>query len=174
MAKEAHHAGEVPGAVPVTGTRWVDRYMSVPWIRAGNSWDGADCWGLYALILAEEAGIAYPEVAARTDLHEIRHTIAAHIARGPWITLWTADGGAPLDPSMPAMFDCLVMTARVGSMDGVFRRAGLHVACALGDGRLLQSEKLYGPHVMAIDDDRVRARVLGVYRPAALATRAAA
>lgn len=159
----------------MTDTRWVDRYMSVPYISGGLGFGGADCWGLYALVLAEEAGLSFPDIFVGADLglNAMRHLIAGHIAGGAWVEVWSATSGVPLDPALPAQFDGLAMTIVVASMDGPLRRAPLHIGCALGDGRLFHTERAYGPHVVAIADSRIESRIKGVYRPAALAGRAA-
>ena len=41
---------------------WVRPYLVVPWLEDGRTREGADCWGLVRLVLAEQAGIDLPEL----------------------------------------------------------------------------------------------------------------
>lgn len=143
-------------------TRWVDRYMGVPYRRSCSSFNGADCWGLYALILLEEKRISYPEIQSRGSLNADRHMISGQIAQGRWIKRWDKNSGE-LNPSLPEPLDALVMTAPVTGL----HTAPLHIACAIGDGKMLQTTPSYGPHVSSIAEEK--RRIIGVYRPAKIA-----
>jgi len=118
--------------------------------------DGADCWGLYALILAREAGAPVVDLAGmdRVRPSSIRRVIADQAEQGEWVRV---DGEV-------RQFDCVVTTIPAS---GVFRDAPMHVGCALGDGRMLQTSSARGPEIVQLSD--VAASVWGVFRPKALA-----
>lgn len=167
MAEQTDHATALPGAVPVRppvgsehwavgNSRWADRYLAIPFREGATGWEGADCWGLYALILMTEAGIGYPDIEASDRLSpaSIGATVANQIARGAWIE-------TPL--AAIAALDCVVLRA-----PGLGAAAGAHVGCAIGGGRLIETSRALGPHVAALADRRVAGRIAGVFRPAAL------
>lgn len=39
---------------------WCSQYIGIPYASGGRTSDGADCWGLYALVLAEQFGKPLP------------------------------------------------------------------------------------------------------------------
>lgn len=39
---------------------WVAAYVGVPYKPGGRTRQGADCWGLYSLVMAEQFGLALP------------------------------------------------------------------------------------------------------------------
>lgn len=157
-------AGGVPRDVRIlsehhaTGTRWVDRYMTVPFKHGGRGFDGADCFGLYALILATESGIAPPTfdgLSAAGDLNATLRAINGAIAAG----LWQKIEGDPV--KVAQRFDAILMAGVHG--------APVHIGCAVGDGRVLHSERATGPRCVRLDDFKIRGRITGpmrgVYRP---------
>ena len=39
---------------------WVAQYIGIPYLTKGRTREGCDCWGLYALVMAEQRGLALP------------------------------------------------------------------------------------------------------------------
>lgn len=39
---------------------WAARYVGVPYVPGGRAATGADCWGLYSLVMAEQFGLSLP------------------------------------------------------------------------------------------------------------------
>lgn len=39
---------------------WVGSYVGIPYVPGGRTRDGADCWGLYSLVMAEQFGMGLP------------------------------------------------------------------------------------------------------------------
>lgn len=71
----------------LAGAPWELRYMGVPFVDFGRSFDAADCWGLVLLILEHERGVRVREPAelyASTDIRDaelLRDYVADEIAR---------------------------------------------------------------------------------------------
>lgn len=61
---------------------WVEPYLTIPYVRGGRGFNGADCYGLVRLVLGLEAGIWTPaydwinpkDVAARRAAREAEST----------------------------------------------------------------------------------------------------
>lgn len=149
-------------------TRWADKYVAVPFRDAGRTMSGADCFGLYALVLARECGVAIDDqpVSYGADAGAVVCRVADEIASGRWLTVAAGDGAAV--KGLARRFDAVVMTGHIRAGGRVIR-GEVHMGCALGDGRVLHTEPGTGPQIMALDDPRIVKRVTGVYRPAALA-----
>lgn len=154
-------------------TRWADKYMAVPFRDAGRTMRGADCFGLYALILALEAGVCIGkcDVSYGTDPEAVVRHVADEIASGRWLTVAVGDGAVA--KPVARLFDAVVMSGHIRTGNRVVR-GDVHIGCALGDGRVLHTEPVTGPQIMALDDPRIIKRVKGVYRPQVLEERAAA
>jgi cell wall-associated NlpC family hydrolase len=39
---------------------WAAQYVGIPYVPGGRSRAGADCWGLYSLVMAEQFGLVLP------------------------------------------------------------------------------------------------------------------
>lgn len=149
-------------------TAWVDRYMRVPFRDAGRAWDGADCLGLYLLVLATERGVALPDhdVSYGRDALAVVGRVEAEIASGAWRLVAAGDGAAV--KRQGRAFDAVRMTGHVRLPSGELVRGDVHIGVVVGDGRVLHTEPSTGPHVLALDDPRIAKRVKGIYRPAVL------
>jgi hypothetical protein len=142
----------------IPNTRWTERYIAIPFKDLGRDFSGADCFGIYLLILQHEAGIDLADVRAtyRSPQAAIA-AVEAEIVSGRWDKVATPD-----------KFDCVHMTSHV-ERSGKIVKNELHVGCALGGGWMLHSELPGGPRLVRLDDPEVKNRVLAFYRPAALA-----
>lgn len=129
--------------------------MSIPFRDGGRGWRGADCFGLYLLVLAREAGVrlADHDVSYGRDAVAVVTRIEAEIAAGRWLRV-----------EAPARFDAVWMTGHIRTAAGVVR-GDVHIGVALGDGRVLHTESQTGPQIMRLDDPRVARRIRGFYRP---------
>lgn len=150
---------------------WTDKYMAIPFRDGGRGWDGADCMGLYALILATEAGHRLPDwgVSYDRDPAAVTAHVVADLASGRWRRV---DGA-------PQRFDGVLMAAPVRTAAGM-GRADLHIGCVTAPGPsgaggwMIHTEQPAGVRLVRIADPSVAARIRGFYRPAGLGGAAAA
>lgn len=142
-----------------------DKYMAVPFQHGGRSFLGADCYGLYSLVLAEEAGLAMPVKAERYDVdpRAVAAAVSAALARGEWLRV----------AGEPRQFDAAVMTGIHGLGRGALR-AELHVGCVIEGRKILHTEEHTGPRIVDVDDVEIKSRIRYFCRPAALYERSAA
>jgi hypothetical protein len=156
------------------GTRWIDRYMVVPFVRRGRDWNGCDCIGLYQLVLATEARLTI-NAPAELGLHTpvcSQRAVDSAILFGRFVAIVGANVAEAT--AKARCFDAVLMTAHVmNRRTGSIGRADLHLGCATGNGYVLHIEDERGPQLVAIDDPEIAHRIRGVYRPAALVERAA-
>jgi cell wall-associated NlpC family hydrolase len=141
---------------------WTDPYLAVPYRDGGRSFAGADCLGLYALILTHEACAEFPEFAVSVGA-DPKAALAAIESQVLSVHRWQRIYGEP--KSFAEKFDCVRMTGHARGADGVVRRSDIHLGCALGNGKVIHTEDARGPRVVALDDPAIVKRVVGVYRP---------
>lgn len=126
----------------------VERFVGIPYVPHGRSYEGADCWGILFLYYRDVLGTPVPAYSAEMDAREFKHGAIAPLMATEREKLWQQ-----------------VETPQPG--DGVLMRAGRHdshVGVFLGQGRMLHSE---GPDPSVIDrigDMRWRNRISGFYR----------
>lgn len=141
-----------------------DNYLAVPFRHRGRDLSGADCFGLYALVLAQEASVAVADIDAGYEdgPYKTAAAVANALARGEWVKV-----------DVPQTFDAAVMCAYY-TQGGIVRRcADMHVGCMIDDRRLLHTEDHTGPRIVAIDDPPITRRIRFFARPYALLRRAA-
>ena len=148
---------------------WTDKYMAVPFKDGGRGWRGADCLGLYLLVLATECRllIADHDVSYGLDAVAVAARMDGEIACGRWREIARGDG--KIVKSVAGRFDAIRMSGHVRLPDCRVVRGDVHMGVALGDGRVLHTEPPAGPQIVALDDPRIVKRVKGVYRPKILA-----
>lgn len=145
-------------------TAWVDRYMEIPGVRRGRTLSGADCAGLYGLIVGHEAGelVQLPRCDAARDPERAARIIELEIITGHWRKI---EG----DPKRVARkFDAILMQGVTLAGDA----ADIHIGCATGEGTVVHMEMGIGVRHVPLDDPdivrRIRTSRHGVYRPAFL------
>lgn len=148
--------------------RWLDRYMAVPFRDHGRDFSGCDCFGLYLLLLAQEAKLKLsdPGVSFGANPRAVSRAVEREIASGRWMRV--AEGDGRFLKSMARRFDCVVMTAHV-ELNHRLVSADLHIGCALGDGRVIHTEHGAGCQLAELDDPMINNRVRAVHRPYLLA-----
>lgn len=106
-------------------SRWVERYIGLPFLDGGRTLAGCDCWGLVRLVYWRELGLDLPSYGDTSALDLVRaaHAIGWGKDAGPW----QAVPASALQP-----FDVVVMryagrrlTGHVGLATG--RQTVLHV-----------------------------------------------
>lgn len=133
--------------------------MNIPFVDDGASFSGCNCLGLYALILANEAGVTgVPALNVRAE--NLAERVAAEIASGDWMLVARGDSSAVKHQAK--MFDAIEMTVQDE------RRAPLHVGCAIGGGMMIHTERDLGPRCLPMDHRSVARRIVAVWRPKAL------
>lgn len=147
--------------------RWLDRYVAIPFKDKGRDFAGADCMGLYILILAHEAKIAIddPGVSFGSDPRAVMRTVESELHSGNWMTV--ADGDGAMVKPHAKLFDIVLMSAHVRTGRDV-TKSDLHMGCALGNGFMIHTEAGSGAQYVALDDLDVCGRVKAVLRPKAL------
>jgi cell wall-associated NlpC family hydrolase len=71
----------------MSGSDWTYRYMRIPFVDRGATRAGCDCWGLCALIFAEQLGIMLPDytnVAAGDWRGKVRQITQTSVAGEEW------------------------------------------------------------------------------------------
>lgn len=138
----------------MTGTRWAERYVGLPFVSGGRDRSGVDCWGLTRLIYRDVAGIDLPshDTVAADDLHRVLRRIGEALLIPPWTTLVPAGAERPLD--------VVVMTDR---------RLPAHVGIVVSPGLVLHAQEASLSTIMRMDDRALRHRIVGIYRHDALA-----
>jgi len=125
-----------------------ERFVGIPYVPHGRSYEGADCWGILFLYYRDALGTPVPAYSAEMDAREFRHRDI-----GPLVAAERDKHWRLVDRPEPG--DCVLM--RAGRHDS-------HVGVFLGQGRMLHSE---GPDPSVIDrigDMRWRNRISGFYR----------
>lgn len=149
---------------------WTDRYLEIPFRDGGRSFAGADCLGLYALILLHEAATQMPDFAVSVGANPAL-ALSAIESQVLSVHRWQRIYGEPKDVAQ--RFDCIRMTGHARGGDGIVRRSDIHLGCALGNGKVIHTEDRRGPRILMLDDLSIVKRVVGVYRPLFLQAQAA-
>lgn len=124
---------------------WAAEYVGIPYIFGGLSRDGADCWGLVRLILAEQFGKDLPAFS-REDSPEALARIAAEASA----TI------AAACVATPEVGDILLLN---------HNGAPSHVGIVVGDGYMLHTlGRLAGAALERYTSPRWAARIQGVFR----------
>lgn len=157
MAEDARDARPVPGAVPLTGTRWAARYVGLPFLSGGRTRAAVDCWGLVRLVFADHAGIDLPshDTVEAHDLLRVMGRVREAVLIPPWTT------AVPIGAEQP--LDVVVMSDRPG------KALPTHVGVIVGPGSVLHAQEATLSTIMRLDAPALRGRVLGIYRHDALA-----
>lgn len=149
-------------------TAWTDKFMAIPFVDGGRSRAGADCFGLYAIVVRDLFAVQLDQdVSYERDADAVVRRVADEVASDRWITIATGDGAVARAAARKG--DAIVMSGHVHLADGRVVRGDIHLGVALGDGRVLHTEPTTGPQILALDDPRIVRRVRGVWRPRALA-----
>lgn len=153
MAGSAHDVGAIPGAIPMS--HWSRNYVGIPYLRAGRSVAGTDCYGLLWLVYRDVLCVDLASYAAETMDAVERAEVAALFAdrvKSPWVSV-------PLEQERE--FDM-----------AVFRRAGIdsHVGVVVAPGRMLHIERLgTESHVETYSQGRWKTKLVAVHRHEACA-----
>lgn len=137
----------------VSAPAWVADYLAIPFVEGGRARDGADCYGLVRLVLADRFGIAIPLQSAGAYTSDLDKNARAELAERVRATLaeWREVPRPDIAPG-----DVLLL--RVEGRP-------LHVGVALDPaGLFLHSEIDIGPHLDDWTGARWARRVLGFYR----------
>lgn len=146
---------------------WTDQYMGIRFVDGGRSLNGADCFGLYAIVLRDLCGARLDmDVSYERDADAVVQRVADEIASDRWLTIATGDGAVAR--KVASRGDAIVMSGHVHLAGGGVVRGDVHLGVALGDGRVLHTEPATGPQILTLDDARIIKRVRGVYRPKCL------
>jgi hypothetical protein len=142
---------------------WTADYLRLRFKMGGRIRPEVDCWGLYRLIVGERKGIWLDEFGGNESRYAIARTMATEVPGSEWL---------PVTSGKEREFDMVMMRGLVGEGRGTVA-AALHVGCVAEPGILIDIEETNGVMVRAFRGDKARPemrnRVLGIYRPAAVA-----
>lgn len=138
----------------------VEPYIGVPWRERGRTPnEGWDCWGAYRWVLRETLGVELPSLdGAYTDADPQRDPGERH-RRAKLLHEWVEVLGVRVDGA-PQPGDALV-----------FRMFGapVHYGCYVGEGLFLHVPPGTQTCLERMDSPKWQPRLLGIYRPRALA-----
>lgn len=145
---------------------WTRDYLRLAYEKGGLTRPRVGCWGLYRLIVGERRGVWLAEFAGVESDLSIARTLKAEERAGGWRQV---EDGAERE------LDLVLMRGMVGEGRETVL-APLHVGCVVGPGRMMHIQETDGVMIQqfrgtarALAHPNVVHRVLGVYRPEALA-----
>jgi cell wall-associated NlpC family hydrolase len=127
---------------------FVEKYVGIPFVDHGRSWQGVDCWGLVKLVYETECRIllpSYGEISAE-ELTRVAHEVAEESSKEPWRPV-----------TDPILFDVAVMHRR---------KAPVHVGVvvALNPVRLLHIERATHAVFVPVTHPSVSFRSISYFR----------
>lgn len=132
------------------GTRWIERYLQIPWSDTDKGMAGTHCWGLIRCIYRNEIGIELPAYGDWSI--ERRLTIEAQIEkqRLMWQPVGVVDRGDIVWRLLPQAFDVVLFktTKRNVLPD--------HVGMLIDDRTIINTDRSAGPHLIDIKEEAHR------------------
>lgn len=133
--------GDMPG--------WVAQYVGIPYAPGGRCRSGLDCWGLYALVMAEQFGLALPPYDG-PDLSS--QASARAVARAA--------------EAYASQFDRVeAADARLG--DAILMRVyglPIHLGMVVADGLMLHAEEHHSSVIARYNSFQWASRIVSFYR----------
>ena len=130
---------------------WADQYIGIPFVDGGRNHKGADCWGLFALILKEQFDIEVPDYTNYVyGEGELKSEISAYIQGRAMLYPWV-----PVEPE----------NAQPGH--GILLKIlgyPIHVSVVVGGYYMLHTEKNINSMLERYDTYTYKRRILGIYR----------
>ena len=69
-------------------TAWTDKFMAIPFVDGGRSRAGADCFGLYAIVVRDLFAVQLDQdVSYERDADAVVRRVADEVASDRWITI---------------------------------------------------------------------------------------
>ena len=138
---------------------WSNDYVGLPFKPYGRSRSGIDCWGLYWLVMKEQAGIMLPafDTVDFNNGKEISETMLAEREAHEWETVDRLDA---------YHFDCVLMRGVFAGRANQLEAAPVHVGCFVHPGRVLHIERHTDSVCVQISD--IAYRIAGIYRHRAM------
>lgn len=151
----------------MTGTRWAERYVGVPFVDGGRTLAGCDCWGLVRIVLADAAGLELPtyDAISAHDLIRVARQVGRMAGAGPWSTAVPIGQERALDVAV------LRVHRTVERGFGANPRMPAHVGVIVAAGMILHAQAGVCSVIQPLADQEIGRRILGIYRHEALAGR---
>lgn len=135
---------------------WTEKYVGIPFVLRGRSIEGADCWGLFALILKEQFGIEIPahdtdhyeELAAKERWKRLAALIVEQREREKQIWI-------PIDICDATIGDDLILR---------MLNLPLHVSFVVAPGWMIHTELGIDSVLENFERSNWKNRILGAYR----------
>lgn len=128
---------------------WCSDYLDIPWKELGRNRDGADCWGLYRLVMKEQFGIELPAYDGAgyqdgEDLTEVSALIDSQLV--DWREV----------PQGSELVGDAVLIRVMGEP--------IHIGMVVGPGRMLHIKPGVGASVDRYTSLNFRNRIIGFFR----------
>lgn len=135
-------------------------YLDAAYRRGGRQWPHVDCWGLYRQIVADHAGVALGEFDGISESAAIAETVGLAMAAG---TAWRRVAAGE-----ERALDAVLLKGLVRS-GGAVLRLPIHIGCVVRPGWMIDIEGAAGATLRAFRGTPLANRVVGIFRPLALA-----
>ena len=132
---------------------WARNYVGIPFVDYGRSIRGLDCWGLFRLILKEQANVNVPEydtlgylVGDKENNGRVATVMQEDIKKGIWLSVGPED---------------------VRVFDGILLRIlglPIHVGVVVSRGYMIHTEKGIDSCLERYDRAMWSKRITGIYR----------
>ena len=125
------------------------KYVGIPDALHGRSIEGADCWGLYCLVMADAHGISLPSYAGALcdrERAQIEELMSDEFSKPIWHRVEVVQ---PFD----------LLRFKMGAYAS-------HVGCAVDSSHMLHSEMRGSSAIVSLSE--WRGRLTGIYRHEAL------
>ncbi len=122
---------------------WVSKYIGIPYLNRGRSYQGADCFGLIQLIYRSQFGIAITEQSYTDSEDRVATGDALKIGKCDW-----------KETHKPKFGDIVLFT---------IKGQAVHMGMILDDTRFIHSLKDHNSAVGRLDNPMWRTRIEGTY-----------
>ncbi|MBX4944645.1 C40 family peptidase [Rhizobium binae] len=126
----------------------MERFVGIPYVPRGRTYDAADCWGVFRLFQRDVRGILLPSYVDELDDCQFHRRVFAPLVHAEKEHNWT-------EVDRPEFGDGILM--RVG-------REESHIGVFIGNGQMLHSEGPHPSQIERIGDMRWRDRITGYFR----------
>lgn len=133
--------------------RWVESYLTIPYLCGGRNESGADCFGIVRMVLVNEACIYVPDYGD-VDAGR-RSTISIAFRDGMVADVWR-----PVDIEDAQAFDVVPMSGMVKRQDGTVELGDVHIGIMVSSTHVLHTEEESGPACEPLRDRAIARRLI--------------
>jgi len=127
---------------------WADKYIGIPFVDHGRSYDGMDCWGLAKAVLKNEFGVDLPDLGERYKSIKDTSTITRLVDETkPLVDARQVDRPAPGDLAVI-----------------MYKGAAIHIGVYVGGGYVLHTNARIQSMLERVKSPNLKSRIEGWYR----------